>query len=184
MIGGIPIGQILGLGVVAFAIVLGWGFWRGKAGILRLYLLSVVVLGALIIAAAAQLLNLENVIEPANAVAIAFSLAGLASGPSLWQQELRNDLQRARLYLPLSGRDLLTWGAWLKLVGRVGAARAAGGYLALFSLAFVAAALTVRPPGPSSDRTFFVVALAPSGLFAVLSAWYLYRGTRRVVPGA
>ena len=39
--------------------------------------------------------------------------------------------------------------------------------------------------GDPSDRTAFVLALAaPTALFAVLNTWYLYRGSRRLVPGA
>ena len=175
--------QIVKLVVIGFAIVLAWNLWRGQATI-HLYFLCVLVLLALATAAMAQILDLMPVIEPASLAAIGLSLAGCTGGSVLWQQEMRRDLEGTQLYRPLLATDLLSWRGWLKAVDRIGAGPAAVSYLALFALAIAGVALTVLPSGPAGDRTAAVVSLAPTAFFAVLSAWYLYRGVRHLVPGA
>lgn len=178
------VSQWLILGIIGFATLVSWNLWRGRTGILKLYLLSLLVLAALIVAAAAQALGAAGLTETANVVAIVFSVAGCATSPGLWQQEMRADLQAMQLYRPLAVGDLASWRGWLKAVDRLGAAWAALGYLLVFCAALAAAGATIRPPGPIPDRGPFLLALAPTALFALLSSWYIYRGARRLVPGA
>lgn len=177
-------GQILILLVLVFATFLSWSYWRGRKGILRLYIISIVVLIALVSAAASQALQIASVIEPANLIAIAFSVAGCGTNPTLWREEIRADLEQTELLAPLAPGDLFSWKGLLKAVDRIGARLAALAYLALFVAGLVAAGATVQPTGPVPDRTPFLLALTPVALFALLSTWYFYRGARRLVPGA
>lgn len=176
--------QWLILGIIAFATLVAWNLWRGQTGILKLYLLSLLVLAALVLAAVAQTLDAPGLTETANSVAIFFSLAGCTTRPGLWQQEIGADLRETHIYDPLRPGDLVSWRGWLKAVDRCGAAWAALAYLLAYAIALLAVGLTIRPPGPASDRGAFLLALAPIALFALLSSWYIYRGARRLVPGA
>src|SRR5437870_1278831 len=111
--------------VIAVATILCWSFWTGHKGV-RLYFVALIVLGGLVLATAAQLLDWAGVAEPATVVAIAFSFAGCSAGPSLWRQEIQSDLDRtARVYAPFAPADLGSWRGLLKLVDRFGAGAAA-----------------------------------------------------------
>ncbi len=174
--------DIVRLAIIAIAIFLAWNLWRGRA-LIPLYYVSWLVLISLGASFIVQAENVTVAIEPANIAAIAFALAGCAGGGVLWQQEIGRALESTRIYAPFTLSDVLSWRAVLKAVDRIGAGPAVLVYLLVFVLVIAAVALTVHP-GPSNDRTVFVLALAPTALFAVLSAWYLYHGVRRLVPGA
>lgn len=175
--------DIVRLAVIGIAIFLAWNLWRGRA-LVPLYYLSLLVLVSLVASLVAQVEALTLAIEPANVAAIAFALAGCTGGSALWEQEMGRDLEGIRVYAPFTFSDLLSWRGALKVVDRIGAGPAVLTYLLVFGLAIAGVALTVHPVGPFADRTALVLSLAPTGLFAVLSAWYLYRGVRRLVPGA
>jgi ABC-type Na+ efflux pump permease subunit len=177
-------GQIMVLLVLVFAVLLAWSYSRGRTLGVRLYAITVVIAASLLGGSIAQLLNAEGAVEALNVTAIALSLAALASHPSLWEEEMQGDLRRIRLVQPVRARDLLSWRGWLKLVDRIGAKRAALAYLGIFALA-IAAALGATLGAESSDRTIYttLASLTPAG-FAVLSGMRIYRGARRLVPGA
>jgi hypothetical protein len=182
--GGVNPLALLNVVVLAVATFLCWSFWSGKRTI-PLYALALTALVGLLLASLCQLLNISVLVEPANALAIGFSFAGCAAGPSLWRDEMRKDLEKApRLYAPLTTQDLRSWQGMLKLVERMGALKAALVYLAPWVVGLAVLELTLRPSGPLFDRTFVWVAHAPIAAFALLSAWYLYRASRRLVPGA
>jgi hypothetical protein len=175
---------LLNVAVLGMATFLCWSFWSGKRTI-PLYALSLIALIGLLLAAVTQFLQITTLLEPANALAIGFSFAGCAAGPSLWQDEIRQDLEKApRLYAAFTSRDLLSWRGLLKLVDRMGSLRTALVYLLPWVAGLAALETTLRPSGPLFDRTFVWLAHAPIAAFALLSAWYLYRATRRLVPGA
>src|SRR5947208_3363133 len=170
--------------VIALATILCWSFWTGHRSV-RLYFLSLVDLVGLLVATAAQLLGLQIVAEPANVAAIAFSFAGCSAGPALWREEIRKDLEKtARLYAPFAAADLLSWRGLLKVVDRLGARGAALVYVVPLLVGLAAVEATVSLSPLSTDRTPFLIGLAPVAAFAALSGWYLYAAARRYVPGA
>lgn len=174
---------ITSLVIVGVASAVAWSLWRG-ATFVRLYVLVLLILGGLIVATVSQLLGIAGVAEGASLFVIGFSFAGWASNPDLWRTELRRDLDRTVLYARFRPRDLRSWEAWLKLVDRIGARYAALVYLAVVTMGITIAAATVPAAATGADRTPMVLALAPVVFFALLSAWHLYRGARRLVPGA
>lgn len=181
-LGGVSPLALLNVVVLAIATILCWSFWSGRRSI-PLYALSLIALAGLVGAALAQLFELSALVETATALAIGFSFAGSAAGPSLWREELRKDLEKApRLYTALTASDLLSWQGLLKLVDRSGSRKAALTYLLPWVVGLIALEVTWRPVTPMSDRTFVWVAHAPIAAFALLSAWYVYRAARRLVP--
>ena len=177
-------GQIIVLLVLLFALFLGWSLSHGRSAGVPLYLLAIGIPIALLAGGVAQVLNADAAVEALNVVAIALSLAALPSQPSLWHEQMQADLARIRLVHPLRPRDLTSWQAWLKLVDRIGAGPAALIYFGIYAVA-IAIALAATFAGRSSDRTIYTLlaTLAPV-LFAVLSTAWIYRGARRLVPGA
>jgi hypothetical protein len=177
-------GQLVILGTLLFAVYCGWSLSRGRPPGVTLYALAVAVLVSLVGAAAAQLVGAAAVIEPLNVVAIALSLAALPASPSMWEEEVDRALRTTRLYQAVRPSDLLSWKAWLKLVDRIGARRAGLAYLGVFAAAIVGALVAPRL-GPSTEQAAFaVVTVVSPGLFALLSAGWIYRSARRLVPGA
>ncbi len=176
--------QVFALIMLLFALVLGWSLSRGHSIGVPLYVLSIVIAIALIAGSIAQLLDARSVVEALNVTAIALALAALPAHPTLWQDQMRADLQRIRLVQPLRLRDLLSWRAWLKLVDRVGARWAALLYFAVYMVA-ITAAITITFVDSSTDRTIYTIlpATAPA-LFAVLSTAWIYKSARHLVPGA
>jgi hypothetical protein len=176
-------GQIVVLLVLVFAIFLAWSLSRGRTAGVPLYAVSAAVVATLVAGGVAQLLNAEGAIEALNVTAIALSLAALPSHPVLWEEQMKADLQRIRLVQALRPGDLLSWRGWLKLVDRIGARRAAIVYLAIYAVA-IAIALGATLGAPS-DRTIYttLASLAPA-VFAVMSTTWIYRGARRLIPGA
>ncbi len=176
--------QVFALIMLLFALVLGWSLSRGHSIGVPLYVLSIVIAIALIAGSIAQLLDARSVVEALNVTAIALALAALPAHPTLWQDQMRADLQRIRLVQPLRLRDLLSWRAWLKLVDRVGARWAALLYFAVYLIA-ITAAITITFVDSSADRTIYTIlpAAAPA-LFAVLSTAWIYKSARHLVPGA
>jgi hypothetical protein len=176
--------QIFVLAVLLFAVFLAWSLSRGHTVGVPLYVLSIVIAAALLAGSIAQLLNVDTVVEALNVTAIALALAALPAHPTLWQEQMEADLRRIRLVQPLRAGDLLSWRGWLKLVDRIGARRAAFVYFSMFAIA-IGAALVATSAVHSADRTIYttLAALAPA-LFAVLSTMWIYRGARRLVPGA
>ncbi len=175
---------LLNVVVLALATFFGWSFWSGKQTI-PLYLLSLTALIGVALAGVSQALQLTNLIESANTVAIAFSFAGCAAGPTLWRQEIERDLERTpRLYSAFAFRDFLSWQGVLKLADRYGPRDAGLIYLAPWATLLAVLELTTTPSGPLFDRTYLWLAHAPIAIFALLSAWYVYRSLRRLVPKA
>ncbi len=177
-------GQILVLLVLVFAIFLAWSLSRGRTAGVPLYALCVVIAASLLGGSIAQLLNAEGAVEALNVTAIALSLAALPSHSTLWEEQMRADLRRIKLVQTLHARDLLSWRGWLKLVDRIGARRAAAVYLGIYVVA-LGAALGATIVGHSVERTIYttLAGLVPA-VFAVLSTTWIYRGARRLVPGA
>jgi hypothetical protein len=175
--------DIVRLAVIGVAIFLAWNLWRGRA-LVPLYYMTWAVLVSLLASFIVQLEDFSAAIDLANIAAISLALAACTGSSALWQQEIGRDLEGTRVYAPFAFSDLRSWRGVLKAVDRIGAGPTALIYFLIFALAIAAVAVTVRPVGPAADRTAFVLSLAPTLLFAVLSAWYLYRGTRRLVPGA
>lgn len=177
-------GQIVALLVLAFAVFFAWSLSRGRTLGVPLYALAVVIPASLLAGSLAQLLDAKGAIEALNVTAIALSLATLPSDATLWEEQMQADLKRMRLVHPLRSRDLLSWRGWLKLVDRIGARRAAAVYLGIYALA-VGAALGTTPTLGSPDGTVYSIVpfLAPTA-FALFSANRIYRGARRLVPGA
>ena len=177
-------GRAVVLAVIAFAIFLGWRFSRGGSGGVPVYVVAAVVLGSLVGAAVAELLQAERAAEALNVVAISLSLAALAGSEGLWVEQMRADLERTRLYHVVHLEDFLSWRGWLKLVDRVGALRGALCYLALFAVAMAMAVLADWYGRPEADRGFAFIALVFPLLFALLSTRWIYHGARRLIPGA
>lgn len=177
-------GQVVALLVLAFAVFFAWSVSRGRTLGVPLYALSVVIPASLLAGTVAQLFDARGAIEAFNVTAIALSLATLPSDATLWEEELQADLRRMRLVHPLRARDLLSWRGWLKLVDRVGARGAAAVYIGIYAVA-VGAALGTAVGVGSSDGTIYSIVpfLAPTA-FALFSASRIYRGVRRLVPGA
>ena len=177
-------GDIFALVVLLFALVLGWSLSRGHSLGIPLYALSVVIAIALLGGSIAELLGADAVTASLNIAAIALALAGLLAHPTLWHEQMQNDLRGTRVVQAYELRDVLSWRGWLKLVDRVGALRAALLYFALQGIAIVAALATTYSVH-SADRTIYtaIAALAPAS-FAVLTTTWIYRGARQLVPGA
>lgn len=182
-------GQIIVLLVLLFSVFLGWVLYRGRTAGVRLYLVAVAVAASLLLGSLAQVLDARGAAEVLNLTAIALSLAALPSHPGLWEDQIRADLERTRLYQRWRAADALSWRGWLKLVDRVGARAAALAYLAVFAVAVLAAVLSalVEPSvgrGSSERTSYTVLATLGPTLFAVLSTMWIYRSARRLVPGA
>ena len=177
-------GQIFALLVLLFALILGWSLSRGHSIGVSLYVLSIIIVIALIASSVAQLLDARSAVEALNVTAIALALAALPAHPTLWQDQMRADLQRIRLVQPLRLQDLLSWRAWLKLVDRIGARWAALLYFTVY-VAAITAAVAITLVDSSADRTIYTIlpASAPA-LFAVLSTAWIYKSARHLVPGA
>lgn len=176
--------RIVVLGVLAFSVYLAWGYFRGGARGIPLYGISLVVVASLLGAAGAELLGLSGAVEALNLAAIALSTAALASSPGLWEDQLRTDLQRTRLFQAMRPEDFLSWQGWLKGVDRLGATRAALAYLSVFAVATGGDLVVQWLARPGTDSGLFLIALVAPCLFGSLSALWLYRGARRLIPGA
>ena len=176
-------GQIVVLLVLAFAIFFAWSVSRGRTAGVPLYAVCVVIAATLLAGGVAQLFNAEGAIEALNVTAIALSLAALPSHPVLWEEQMKADLQRIRLVQPLRARDLLSWRGWLKLVDRIGARRAAIVYLGIYAVA-IAIALGATLGAPTERTIYTTLASLAPAVFAVMSTTWVYRGARRLVPGA
>ncbi len=174
--------QLIVLAVLGFSLYLGWSLSRGRDGGIRLYYVAAAIALSLFGAAAAEGLGIPALVEALNVVALALSLGALPSGPALWEKQVREDLESTRLYRTIQPSDLLSWKAWLKLVDRIGARRAALGYLAVYALALLVALLALLGSTPIVDRAFAIAPLILPGLYAVLSTLWLYRAARRLVP--
>jgi hypothetical protein len=184
VLSGMTLVRIVVLVVFLFSIYLGWSLSRGHVRGVRLYFVAVAVPLSLVGAAAAQLAGIVTLVEPLNVIALALSLGALPGGPSVWEGQVQSDLERTRLYRTIEPADLLSWKAWLKLVDRLGAPRAALGYLGVFAVALIVALLAVITTTQTVERAFALAPLAAPGLFAVLSTVWLYRAARRLIPNA
>ncbi len=176
--------DIATLAILFVAVYFAWRVMKGSLGGVPLYPLVIAVPLCLFGIALAALVPSRPLVEVLTVAAVALSLALLPASPRLWEDELNADLRRTRVFQVIHAGDALSWRAWLKLVDRIGAARAA---LLFFSLEVVAigcalpALLAISaevPPG------FALVTLLAPSLFAVLGSWWLYRAARRLVPGA
>lgn len=172
------------LAVLVFSIYLGWSLSRGYARGIRLYAIAAVVALSLLGAAAAQALGVPGLVESLNVVALALSLGALPSSPALWEDQVRADLNSARLYQPMLPADVLSWKAWLKVVNRLGARGAALCYLGIFIVALLLDLVALLSATQTVDRAFALAPLSAPGLLAVLSTVWLYRAARRLVPNA
>jgi hypothetical protein len=176
-------GQIFILLVLIFSIFLAWTLSRGRTAGVPLYGICVVIAATLVAGSIAQVLNAQGATEALNVTAIALSLAALPSHPVVWEEQMRADLQRMRLVHPLRASDLLSWRGWLKLVDRIGARRAAIVYLAIYAFA-IAIALAATLGAPADQTIYTTLASLAPAVFAVMSTTWIYRGARRLVPGA
>jgi hypothetical protein len=176
--------QLLVLGVLIFSIYLGWSLSRGHTRGVRLYLVALVVALSLFGAAASQVLGVPALVESLNVMAPALSLGALPSGPTLWEDQVRADLSATRLYRPLMPADMLSWKAWLKVVDKLGAMQAALGYMGLFVVALILDFAALMSAADAGDRAFAIAPLSAPGLFAILSAFWLYRAARRLVSNS
>jgi hypothetical protein len=180
--------QIVVLLVLLFSVFLGWTLYRGRTAGIRLYLVAATVAASLLLGSLARALDLRAAAEVLIVTAIALSLALLPAHPGIWEDQIRADLERTRVYQRWRAADVLSWRAWLKLVDRVGARSAALAYLGVFfaaiALAFIATSLDPRAQAGTSDRAAYLFASLPPALLAVLSTIWIYRSARRLVPGA
>jgi hypothetical protein len=176
--------QIVVLIVLLFSIFLGWSLSRGQTRGVRLYFVAVVVAASLVGAAASQLLGAPGLVEACTVIALALSLGALPSGPSMWETQMRSDLEATSLYRTIEPTDLLSWKAWLKLVDRIGASRAALGYLGVYLVGVLLAILVLLTSTASTDRTFAIIPLIAPILFAILTTLWVYRAARRLIPGS
>ena len=170
--------------ILALALVLGWSHWHGASGPVGLYPITAAILLSLCGAALAEAAGLPRHVELLNVSAIALSLAALPSGAALWESQLRRDFERTRVYHAFRPDDWLTWRGWLKLVDRLGARAAALLYLAAFGLGLAAEVAATLPSRPAPDRDLALLALSAPLLFALFSAFWVYRGATRLIPGA
>ena len=175
---------ILILAILVLALVLGWSHWHGAPGPVGLYPIAAAILLSLLGAAVAEAAGLPRVVELLNVSAIALSLAALPSGGGLWESQLRQDFEEMRVYHRFRAADWLSWRGWLKLVDRIGARPAALLYLTAFTLGLAAELVAVVPSRPASDRELALLALSAPLLFALFSAFWVYRGATRLIPGA
>jgi len=174
--------RIVVIAILVFALYIGWGFMSGRKGRVPVYVVAVIVGVSLIGAALAQLIQQTTAAEVLNVASISLSLAALASPPTLWEVQLRDDWERARVYQSLKASDLVSWRGWLKLVDRFGARGAALAYFGTFGFG-VALQLLVWRFTQANSEFFLFVALAAPILFGALSARWIYQGVRRVMPG-
>jgi hypothetical protein len=175
--------SVLVIAILMFAIYVGWGYMSGRRGRVPLYVVALIVGISMFGAALAQLVQQSGAAEAFNVACIALSLAALASPPALWEVQLREDWERARLYQSLKGSDLVSWRAWLKLVDRLGARGAALAYFGVFCVGVGLELLVLGITQPST-AFFLMLALTAPVLFGAVSATWIYRGVRRVMPGA
>ena len=176
--------QIVVLIVLLFSVFLGWSLWRGHTRWVRLYLIAAGVPLALIGAALCHALGAPSLVEALNVAALSLSIGALPGSPSMWEDQVRTDLQATRLYRALEPKDVLSWKAWLKVVDRIGAFRGALAYLAIYVVA-LALALAASFGSPARvDPGFALAPLTAPGLFGSLSTVWLYRAARRLIPGS
>ena len=176
--------QIAVLIVLVLAVYLCWNLLRGRTGGIRLYWVAVAVPLALLAAGVTQALNLSGAAEVLTLASIAFSLAALPAGPELWQSQMAADLQRTRLFQPLRLDDALGWSAWLKLVDRMGARRAAFAYLAASAVALMASGVSFFLTRPGDAPGYGLLSLVPIGIFVVMCTTWIHRSARRLVAGS
>jgi hypothetical protein len=178
-------GRIVVLAVLLFAVYVGWGFMSGRCGRVPAYIVSAIVVLSLFGAAACQLLGLAGASEALDVAWFSMSLAALASPrrPSIWEIQLRDDWDRARVYQPLKPGDFVSWRGWLKVVDRLGARPAALAYLGLVVFGVVCR-MAVWSLVRAGFEPFLLLALFAPFLFGVFSTVWLYRGVRHVMPGA
>ncbi len=176
--------DIATLAILVVAVYLAWRVMKGSLGGIPLYPLVIAIPISLFGVAIAALLRNRPLVEVLTVAAVALSLALLPASPRLWEDELNSDLKRTRVFQVVRAGDALSWRAWLKLVDRIGAGRAALVFLAVDLVAIgcaLPALLTLSaevPPG------FALVTLLTPSLFALLGSYWLYRAARRLVPGA
>jgi len=170
--------------ILAFALYAGWSFLHGGRGRVSLYAVAACIAVSLFGALPAAALRMRGAVEALTLAAISLSLAALASTPGLWEAQLRAAREHARVYQRFRPRDFLSWRGWLKVVDRIGARSAAMGYFGVFALGTVGQLLVAWLSEPQVDRPFFLVALLAPLLFSVVSAIWVYRAVRRVLPGA
>jgi hypothetical protein len=179
--------QIIILVVLLFSVFLGWTLYRGRTAGIQLYLIAAIVAASLLLGSLARALDLRAAADVLIVAAIALSLAVLPAHPGIWEDQIRADLERTRVYQRWRLGDALSWRAWLKLVDRIGARSAALAYLGVFLAvigAFIATSLDSRAQPGTSDRAAYLFASLPPVLLAVLSTIWIYRSARRLVPGA
>jgi len=169
--------------VLAFSLYVGWTYLSGRRGRIPIYAMALTVAVSLVCGAVAQLLHAGLLVEVLNLATISLSLAALASTPALWEVELRRDYDRTRLYQAVTSRDFASWAGWLKIADRVGGAKAALCYVAVFGVGTALQLLAWGLTDPAQELFVLLALLAPL-LFAVLSSAWLYRAVRRVMPRA
>lgn len=177
-------GDIVILIILVVALYFAWRVSRGSAGEVPLYALVITVPLCLFGVAIAALLGRTPIVEVLMLAAVAFSLAVLPATPRLWEEKLRADLADTRVYQVFRAGDALSWRAWLKLVDRIGALRAALAFLGFEVAAILSAFPALMAMSAGVPTGFILAALAFPSLYALLATLWLYRAARRIVPGA
>jgi hypothetical protein len=172
------------LGILIVAVYFAWRVMKGSLGGVPLYVLVIAVPLCLFGVALAALVQNRSLVEVLTVAAVAFSLAVLPASPRLWEDELSADLQRTRVFQVIRAGDALSWRAWLKLVDRIGAGRAALVFLGLEVVAIACALPALLAISAEVPPGFALVTLLAPSLLAAFAAFWLYRAARRLVPGA
>jgi hypothetical protein len=180
----IRLGDIVTLIILVVALYFSWRVSKGSSGGIPLYALVIAVPLCLFGVALATLLGSRPIVEVLMVAAVALSLALLPATPRLWEDELRADLKDTRVFQVIHAGDALSWRAWLKLVDRIGAGRAALAFLVLEIVAILCALPALLAMSAGIPLGFVLAALFFPGLYAMLSTLWFYRAARRVVPGA
>jgi hypothetical protein len=170
--------------ILVVALYFAWRIAKGSNGGVPLYALAIGVPLCLFGVALAALVGNTPIVELLTVTAVAFSLALTVATPRFWEDELRADLEKTRVFQTLRAQDALSWTAWLKLVDRIGAARSALLFLLLEIVAMACAFPALLAVSAGIPVGFVLLTFAIPSLYAGLAAFWLYRAARRLVPGA
>jgi hypothetical protein len=176
--------ELITLVILVVATYFSWRVMRGSSGGVPLYALIAVVPLCLLGVALAGLVDQRRIVEVLTVAAVAFSLAILPATPRLYEEELRADLKDTHVFQVFQPNDALSWRAWLKLVDRIGAGRAALVFLAVLVLAMLCALPVLLAMSQDVPPGFVLVTLVAPALFAGFATLWLYRAARRLVPGS
>ena len=176
--------DIATLAILMIAVYFAWRVMKGSLGGVPLYALVVAVPLCLLGVALAAFVGSKPLVELLTVAAVGLSLALLPAGPRLWEDELSADLKQTRVFQVIRAGDATSWSAWLKLVDRIGAGRAALVFLAVEAVAIACALPALLAISAEVPPGFALVTLLAPILLASFAAFWLYRAARHLVPGA